>query len=202
MPQPPLEALLERALANRAELQATRARQNAAKAEREASSAEAQIPEVMVGLGYWQMPNMRPGIGATVGMTLPWLWGGQRDRLQAAQEQELAAAYDHEAARVMIQAEVTETYAQLEALTAELGVLEEQSLPAASRALDAVRSAYTTGNATLVAWMEAAQTQLALQLEQTQLRADHARASAALERVVGTPLTAKTSPASIAQAAP
>ncbi len=43
--------------------------------EREAAEAEARIPEFMVGLGYWQDPTMRPGVGVTASMSLPWLWG-------------------------------------------------------------------------------------------------------------------------------
>jgi outer membrane protein TolC len=79
-----VEELVSRAEANRGATLSADARLRAAGARREAAEAEARIPEFMVGLGYWQDPTMRPGLGASVSMSLPWLWGPTRDRMHQA----------------------------------------------------------------------------------------------------------------------
>jgi outer membrane protein TolC len=184
----PIDELLARAASKRGPVLAAGARARAAEARREAADAEAHMPEIMIGIGYWQVPKTRPGVGLTASMSLPWLWGPGRERSAQAHEEERAAASERDAAAIGAQAEVTEAHARLAALEAQLLVLRREALPAARRSVDAIAAAYTTGGASLLDWVDAARSALDLEVEANELRAGLARGAAALERAVGAPL--------------
>lgn len=184
----PLEELITRALASRGSQMSAEAKLRAALARQEAAKAEAEVPEFMVGLGYWQHPGMRPGLGLSASMSLPWLWGPLSHRLeQAAAEAEAERA---SLAQVGLEAqrEVSEALAELGALEAELGTVERRSLPAAQRAQQALTAAYSTGRASLLEWVDATRSLLELELEVITLEAELARGVQELERAVGTSL--------------
>ena len=84
-----------------------------------------------------------------------------------------------------LQAEVTGAYAQLAAYEQELRVVHEQAVSAARRSMEAVRAAYTTGNASLLEWVDTSRSVLELEMEETALTADLALAVAALEQRFG-----------------
>lgn len=184
----PTSDLLARAAAHRGPVLAAAARARAAEARREAAEAEARLPEVAVGVSYWQVPRMRPGIGLTASMSLPWLWGPGGERSAQAREEERAEAEVREASALTSQAEVTEAHARLAAFEDQLVVIHRQALPAARRSIDALAAAYVTGSASLLEWIDAARSSLDLETEATELHAELARAVAALERAVGAPL--------------
>lgn len=160
----------------------------AARARTEAAEAEAKNPEFMLGIGYWQAPQSRPGIGANASMTLPWLWGSERHRVDEAREHEAAETSSQGAESTTAETEVSEAYVRLTSMTDELKVVHEQAIPAAHRAIDAVQAAYTTGHASLLDWVASARAVLDLQMEETALTADLAYSVATLERAVGAPL--------------
>jgi outer membrane protein TolC len=183
-----IDELLTRASTTRGATRAAEARVRAARARRDAAEAEAEIPELTVGVGYWQDPARRPGLGVTASMSLPWLWGPQRHRLEEAKERAASELSSEDGANVELQSEVTGARAQLVALEQELLVVHGQAVPAARRSIDAVRAAYTTGNASLLEWVDTARSVLDLEMEETDLSAELAHAVAALERGVGSPL--------------
>ncbi|MEO8182406.1 MAG: TolC family protein [Deltaproteobacteria bacterium] len=187
-----VDELVTRAREHRGTFVAARDRIQAAQARREAAEAEARWPEFMVGIGYWQDPNMRPGYGANVSMSLPWLWGGQRHRVDEAREREASETSALAGASVEAQSEITEARVRLVTAEHELQVLQTQALPAARRSIDAIRAVYSTGNASLLEWIDAGRSFLDLEMEETDVSAELARAVASLERAVGTtlPLTA------------
>ncbi len=186
------DELVARAERSRGAFVAARDRIQAAQARREAAEAEARWPELMVGVGYWQDPNMRPGYGANVSMSLPWLWGEKRDRVAEAREREAAETSALAGASVEAQSEITEAHARVVTAERELQVLHTQALPAARRSIDAIRAVYTTGSASLLEWIDAARSFLDLEMEEAHISAELARAVASLERSVGAalPLTA------------
>ncbi len=188
----PVADLLKRASENRGATLAAEARVRAARARRDAAHAEAHVPEVTVGLGYWQDPMRRPGIGATASMSLPWLWGPERHRFDEANELAASALSARADASIALQSEVTFARAQLAALEQEFIVVHSQAVPAARRSSDAIRAAYTTGNATLLEWVDTARSVLDLQMDEADLTAELAHAVAALERAVGSPLPRAT----------
>lgn len=164
------------------------ARANAASARREAIQAEALIPEFMVGVGYWKNPDMRPGIGVTASMSLPLLWGPNRNHVRQAEEEEAAEHATRSGVKLDTQAEISETHSTLLALEAQLRVIHVQALPATRRSLEALTSAFSTGHASLLEWVDVARSLLDLEMESIVLRSDVARNIAGLERIVGTPL--------------
>jgi len=183
-----LEELLARAEANRGATLSAAARVQAAAARREAAEAEARIPEFMVGLGYWQDPAMRPGLGLTASMSLPWFWGPQRHRVEQAKEEEAAEQANRDNAAIDAAIDVAEAYTRLRGLEAQLVVVRTRGLPAAQRSIEALAAAYTTGKATLLDWVDATRSVLDLEMEGIQLHGDLARGIASLERAVGTVL--------------
>lgn len=167
---------------------AGRARVEAAHSRREAAEAEARWPEFMVGLGYWQDPSTRPGYGVNLAMSLPWLWGGQHHRADEAREREAAETSALAGVTLEAQTEIAAARARIGAAERELQVLQTQALPAARRSIAAIRAVYTTGSASLLEWIDAARSFLDLEMEETDIAAELARAVAALERAVGATL--------------
>jgi outer membrane protein, heavy metal efflux system len=184
----PVEELMKRAEANRGATLSADARLKAATARRNAAEAEAHVPEFMVGLGYWQDPTMRPGFGVNASMSLPWLWGPGRERVAQAREEEAAEKAARENVGVEAQTEIATVHAQLRALESELLVVEDRGLPAARRSFDAFAASYSTGNTTLLDWVDVTRTVLDLEMEAAELHGDLARNIASLERAVGTAL--------------
>lgn len=180
-----LDELLARAAHSRGSIAAARARLRAARARSDAARAEATWPEFMVSGGYWQAPEMRPGIGAGFSMTLPWLGSGPRARMDEAREREAAEAASVREADAIVRQEVSEALARLVALEREWRVLRNEEAPAAERAVDAVRAAYVSGRSDLLAWIDAARAVLDVRTEEADVSADLSRAMAALEWAVG-----------------
>jgi outer membrane protein, heavy metal efflux system len=194
-----LEALLVRAEASRGATRAAGARVRAAGARREAAEAEARAPEFMVGLGYWQAPTMRAGLGVTASMSLPWLWGPNRHRVRQAEEEEFAERALGSGASLETQAEVSEAHARLLALGTQLAVLRGQALPATTRAVEASTAAFSTGSASLLEWVDSTRSLLDLEMEMIALHGELQRGVASLERAVGaalprSPLLEETTP--------
>jgi outer membrane protein TolC len=67
-------------------------------------------------------------------------------------------------------------------------VLNRQALPAARRSIDALTAAYSTGNASLLEWVDMARSVTDVELEAVALAGEISHGVAALERAVGAPL--------------
>jgi outer membrane protein TolC len=182
------EALLERALSRQRRMLEARSRVEGARATVDAARAEASRPEFMVGLSGWFNPNQHSGYGATVAMTLPWLWGPGAARVAAGEANLAAEEASVREAELVTRAEVIEAHARVEGLTRELALVRGDALPASQRALDASRSRYATGGARLVDWLDVARMRLDLAMDEADLVVDLARAVAALEEAVGEPI--------------
>lgn len=183
-----LDDLVRLALERRAMVAEARARVRAARAETDAARAEANRPEVSVSLGYWQDPQMRPGVGATAMMSLPWISGGGRAREAAARERESAERAEVEDSERAVRIEVTTALARVRGLEDELGVLRRESRRATERSIEAAHDAYVTGGGDLLMWIDAARMRLDLAMDEADLVADLQRAVAELEWSVGTAL--------------
>lgn len=180
-----VERWIELALERHGALRAARARARAAQARADAARAEASVPTFMVGASYMQMPEGRPGLGASVGMTLPWLWSGEgaaRDAavLEAEAELDEVAALERE-----VRAQVRAAAAELHAASQALAELRERERPAAVRALETMAALYPSGAVELGAWLEAARRVRDLDVEEARLVGDVARAWATLEGAIG-----------------
>jgi outer membrane protein, heavy metal efflux system len=192
-----VQQLVEMAARHRGQSLASEARVRAAVARREAASAEASVPAFTVGGGYWQDPRMRPGLGLSAMMSLPWLWGPERHRKAEAEAQESVARAEHAGTGLEIETEIGEAHARLERVVGELGVIRREALPAALRARESVSANYVTGKTSLLEWVDAVRSTLELETEVVALEGDLALAVASLERAVGTKLPRTPVPATI-----
>jgi outer membrane protein, heavy metal efflux system len=183
-----LEELLARAQSQRGNAVAGEARVRAASARLDAAEAEARVPEFMVGVGYWQDPSMRPGIGVSAGMSLPWLWGPQHERIAQAREQQVAERAARDSVGVMTRAEVGEAFARMAALGRQLQSVHERALPSLRRSRDAISATLVTSNTSLLEWLDVSRSTLELEMEALELQRELALSIADLEQAVGTPL--------------
>lgn len=190
-PPPPTPPELERgrvveyALAHRGLLLAARARIRGASARVTAAEARASTPTFMLGGQYMQTPQARAGLGLEVGMTLPWLWSGQRDALDAARASEAAEEAEVLGLERALTVDVRVALAGLDTLSATLTSLREQEAPAAQRALDAVAATYGAGEGTLLDWLDAARAIRELQIEEADLLGEVGHALADLTGATG-----------------
>ncbi len=187
-PNPPeLERgrVLEYALAHRGLLLAARARIGGASARVAAAEARASTPIFMLGGQYMQTPQARAGMGLELGMTLPWLWSGERDVLEAARAEQAAEEAEVLGLERSLTVDVRLALAALDTLTATLASLREREAPAARLALDAVAATYGAGQGTLLDWLDAARAIRELELEEADLMGNVAHALADLTSATG-----------------
>lgn len=185
------DALAERAVQVRGAIESARARARGAAARADAAEASATVPMFSIGASYMQMPSARAGLGASFGMTLPWLWSGEgaaRDAARATAEAELDAVAGLERD---LRAEVAAAVGGLDVATRALRTLRERERPAAQRAMEAVAGTYAAGRADLLAWLDAVRTLRELDVEEARLLGGAARAIAELESVIGGPIEAE-----------
>lgn len=123
----PLAELAKLSAEHRPRLAAAAGRVRAAAARRSAAEAETQVPETMLGLGYWQHPGMRAGVGLTASMSLPWLEGPQTHRLARAREEAEAEREAEEAERREGTIELAQAHARVRAIEAEILVLRARA---------------------------------------------------------------------------
>ena len=187
---PDARKLTEVALATRGDVAAAQARKGAASARADAASSEASTPSFEVKATYMQTPGMRPGLGAMVGMSLPWLWGGGSERHDGARHDFEAAAADAESTRRLARAEVAQAAGRVVALRRSLAVLEGREIPAAERAVEAGRASLGSGGFDLSEWLEAASALRAARVDEARIRGDIEHAFVDLEASVGRPLEA------------
>jgi outer membrane protein TolC len=180
-----IQAMERRALASRGLVRASRARREAARARAEAAEAEATIPSFLLRATFMQMPSARPGLGAMIAVDLPWLWGGEGARSEAARA-EVRAEEDEIAWREReIRIALARAAADLRRAQRRLAALRERERPAAERALESATIGYAAGRADLIGWLEALGVLRALDLEEAEALAEVAHARAALEAIVG-----------------
>ena len=152
-------SLSNRASAQRPELSAARAERAANLAESEAAGREATWPAFTVGALYFPPTNVMPehSYGVSLSARLPWLWGGARDRREAARERALASSEELENARRVIAVELASSTGQVRSETARHRALAQRVLPAAERARDTAFAGYESGRAQISAVLTAEQ---------------------------------------------
>ncbi|NUP13630.1 MAG: TolC family protein [Polyangiaceae bacterium] len=180
IPEPPtdadVDAMLEGAIGRRGDVAAARARGASADARAESARAMADVPEFEVAATYMQMPGARPGLGAMVSMTMPWIGGALSDASEAAEAERDAARYQASAAERAASVDVHTQAARFRAARRVLRSIEEYELPASERAADAERAGLGGGGAfDLTAWLIAAHAMLEARIEREMAKGAVAR---------------------------
>lgn len=172
----------------------------AAASEHAADAADAQgMPDFTLGLDYIEtgaaaMPNVpdsgKDPIMVSIAVAVP-LWRGTYDAAENKARAQAAAyrARRHEA-ETMAEAELQAVLAQVRDAARRIALYENTLIPQAETAYAAVIGTYQTGAAQLANALIAQKNVLELNNLLARARADHARAWARLEEIVGRPVAA------------
>lgn len=184
-----LEGLVvDTAVENRGELASRRERVAAAEDRARALDYEARRPRFGMALSYMQVPSMRPGYGAVVMMSMPWLSGRNRAMADEAREERAMLEADLRMLERDTTVEAVEAERRVRASAAALETLLDDELPALERAVRMAETGYATGGVDLPSWLEIHRTTLEARAEAVALRRELDTAIAQLERVLGAEL--------------
>jgi outer membrane protein TolC len=168
----PLEPVRERP-----ELTSLRTMRDAELAEADAEHARSRWPEPRIGVSYFAPsgPMQEHGFGISLGMQLPWLWGGRAGSRSAAESRSRALSQDLLAKERDIAIEVLAARGAASAVQSELRVLREAVLPATLRARALAESAYQSGQARIqdVLQAEAQQVEVEMQIVELETELAH-----------------------------
>jgi outer membrane protein TolC len=152
-----------------------------------AAKQEALAPGVSLGLSWFPPVSMAPthGLGVSVAVELPWLWGGRFAMKDG--EATMAGAQREESADVnyRLAVEVATALATVREATVRVKALEQTALPAARRAVDTALSAYGAGQQDVQTLLAAEQAVVELDVAVVEARATLDLALAELDWAVG-----------------
>jgi outer membrane protein TolC len=185
--------LIAKAHAVRPEFKRARAEQEAESYAVEAARREATWPSFSVGALYFPPTDAVPthGYGASVSVSLPWLWGGAAARREAEKKLLSAATMELEAARIPVDAEVVTTEAKARSAAYRLQVLRDRTLPASRRALEVAEAGFESGRTDLLTVLDAARSVIDIESEIVMARSDLDHALTDLEAAVGTQIATR-----------
>jgi cobalt-zinc-cadmium efflux system outer membrane protein len=180
-------ALRARAEKARPEVRQARAQEEAREHAARAAEREATWPSFALGVLYFPPTTAMPhhGYGVSASASLPWLWGGSRNRSDAESQLARAAHTSVEATRIPIGAEVVAAEAAAQTAALRLQVLRERALPASQRSFDVARAGFETGRTDLTAVLDARRAVFDLEREIIAARSDLDRGLTDLEAAVG-----------------
>jgi outer membrane protein TolC len=182
---PPALDELMIAAERRPAVRAARARIDAAASARE-SADRAHLPDVNVTVGYSQRPEFDDLFSVMVGVPIPLSKGSVQDPLRRASEAAEAAASAEEMALF------NETYARLAEERAEAvraadvsELLRTDVLPQARAAVESGLAAYRVGSLDFMAVLQSRMAVNEFEIERLRLAAEHQRALAAIDALIG-----------------
>ncbi|HEX2874725.1 MAG TPA: TolC family protein [Polyangiaceae bacterium] len=178
----PLEPVRERP-----ELASLRSMRDAELAEADAEHARSRWPEPRIGVSYFAPSGQMQGhgFGISLGMQLPWLWGGRGGSQLAAESRSRALSQDLVAKQRDIAIEVIATRGAASAVQSELTVLREAVLPATLRARTLAEGAYQSGQARLQDVLQAEAQQVEVEMQIVELETELAHRTTDLEFALG-----------------
>jgi cobalt-zinc-cadmium efflux system outer membrane protein len=135
--------------------------------------------------------------GITLGMTLPWLWGGRSGAERAAEGRAKALTDELAAKQRDLTVEVVQARGAVNAAKSELSVLRGRVLPATLRARELAQAAYESGQSGLSQLLQAEATHVDTQMQIIELENELAHRSVDLDFALGraaSPVTPGTEP--------
>jgi outer membrane protein TolC len=187
VPAPDVPTLLAKARATRPELKQVEAEREARRFAQKAAENEATWPSFSVGALYFPPTVAMPehGYGASLSMSLPWLWGAARNRAQAERELVRAASTNVDATRIPLDAEVVVAEANARSAASRFQVLRDRALPASQRSLEVAQAGYESGRTDFMTVLDARRSVVDVENEIVMARATLAHALTDLEAAVG-----------------
>jgi cobalt-zinc-cadmium efflux system outer membrane protein len=179
-------------LAQRVEHNPDIARWTTAMAQRQATitlEEASRIPAPTVGGGFRYVHESKDqALVFEVSVPLPVFDRNQGNILE--ERYQLAKAKEERrAAAVSVRTALAETYAELSAAFTEASSLRDEVLPGAQRAFDAVSEGYRQGKFQFLEVLDAQRTLFEVRGQYIEALATYHKAVAALERLIGTPLS-------------
>jgi outer membrane protein TolC len=180
--------LVAKAHAARPEFKQAKAEEEARAYAYRAAEKEATLPAFTLGALYFPPTDAMPvhSYGASVSMTLPWLWGAAADRREAEREFSRAASTNVEATRIPVDAEVVTTEAKSRSAAYRLQVLRDRTLPASRRAFEVTEAGFESGRTDLMTVLDARRAVVDIESEIVMARSELDHALTDLEAAVGT----------------
>jgi outer membrane protein TolC len=158
----------------------------AANSAAEAAAREAAVPSFTLGLHFFApVGGMPVGWGASLGMSLPWLWRRAAHRAESARARARESAAATDVARLETRSEASVALAAVKAAERRLTALRDRALPAARRGLEATEAGYAAGGTDILMWLDAERGLLEVEIDLTVARGDLERALADLDGAVG-----------------
>jgi cobalt-zinc-cadmium efflux system outer membrane protein len=168
----------------RPEVGAARAQAEGARTLARLADRARRAPDLMVGFDYMLMPGFPDAYSVMIQVGVPWFSSRRASEAERAgaeaQRARDAAAAAVNAARY----EQVEAQARAKAAKAQLAVLEDDVIPRADRTLQAMRASYASGDADLVALIDAESVLLDARLSAVRQHAALADAGADLRRAL------------------
>jgi outer membrane protein TolC len=185
--------LLAKAQASRPEFKQALAEKEAREYAVKAAEREATWPSFTVGALYFPPTTAMPfhSYGATLSMSLPWLWGAAGDRKDAEREFARAASTNVEAARIPVDAEVVTAESKARSAAYRLQVLRDRTLPASRRSFEVAQAGFESGRIDLMTVIDARRSVVDVEREIVMARSDLDHALTDLEAAVGTEIPLK-----------
>lgn len=123
----------------------------------------------MVGADYWVSPSLSApnAYGAMVSMSLPWLNPEHRAEARAADQTARAERHAADTVQTLASLELHQAVAGFDAARASLAIVEHELLPQAEQSLEAIGSAFASGQSDLLSLLEAQRSLFELRLERS-----------------------------------
>ncbi|MBI4603149.1 MAG: TolC family protein [Planctomycetes bacterium] len=180
-----LEDLEEKAFAGRPDLKAVELESRSAELDLELARRDAILPDLMLGVDYWQMNEGDDAWGGFVGINLPWLTGKRRAEARKLEHAARAGRLAVERARQVVTFEVRDAYLRHAATRESVILVNGELLPKASQSVEVTRASYENDRATFLELLDAERSYRDVQLAYFRALAAHESALADLERAAG-----------------
>ena len=178
----------------RPEVAAARAEIDHAQAAAHLAERARRAPDLMIGFDYMLMPGFPDAYSVMLQVGVPWF---SAKRASDAQQAEAEAQRARDAAAATVNAaryQEAEAQSRARSAKAQLAVLESDVVPRAERTLQAMRANYATGDADLVALLDAESALADARLSAVRQRAALADAAADLRRAFAVDLLQQVTP--------
>lgn len=182
-----MSTLIEQARRHRPERREAEARRILSEAEETSARIESSTPGFSVALGYYAPTRLMPvhGFGVSVGVELPWLWGGKAAMARARGEATQATTADKRQADRQLTVELASALGTVRAATTKWKSLKHDVLPAAERAFEGSLAAYRSGAGEVLQVLANEQLLVELEVELAMARSGIAHALVDLDAAMG-----------------
>jgi cobalt-zinc-cadmium efflux system outer membrane protein len=193
VPSGDASSLVAKAHLARPEMKQAQAEREAKEYAVEAAEREATWPSFSLGALYFPPTTAMPqhGYGATLSVSLPWLWGAAGSRKDAERELARAARTNAEAARIPIEAEVVIAETKARTAAHRLLVLRDRALPASRRSFDVAEAGFESGRTDLMTVLDTRRSVVDVERDIVMARSDLEHALTDLETAVGSEIAVR-----------